>query len=205
MYFEQILILSYYSYPLEGENYLSYDLSVNLKGLNDSIIPKWLSEIRKLNMNVEVHPDFSFNNHSGFLPFKVVIYDCPDRSLNNIELITGFELFISPLEESGKNGSFFSKLFRKQKPISSIEKKLREADTEISFYISAQDSFEFRMGWYSAATLAFLCNGVLTDLQEGIQLEGKQLIKHAIEVVLADEKLIKKDDWRVNEFKEWLG
>lgn len=184
---------------------MSYDLSVNLKGLNDSIIPEWLSEIRKLNMNVEVHPDFSFKNHSGFLPFKVVIYDCPNRSLNNIELITGFELVISPLEKSGKNGSFFSKLFSKQKPISAIEKKLRDADTEISFYISAQESFEFRMGWYSAATLAFLCNGVLTDLQEGIQLEGKQLITHATEVVLADEKMIEKDDWRVNEFKEWLS
>lgn len=119
--------------------------------------------------------------------------------------MTGFELFVSRIEEKGKKVAFFSKLFGKQKPLSSIEKKLKEADTEISFYISAQDSFEFRMGWYSAATLAFLCDGVLTDLQEGIQLEGKQLIRHAIEVVLADERLINKDDWRVHDFKVWLG
>jgi len=184
---------------------MSYDLSVNLKGLNDSIIPEWLSQIRKFNMDVEVYPGFSFNNHSGFLPFKVVIYDCPNRSLNNIELMTGFELFVRRIEVKGKKGTFFTKIFGKQQPLSSIEKKLREAETEISFYISAQDSFEFRMGWYSAATLALLCDGVLTDLQEGIQLEGSQLIRHAHEVVLKDERLINKHDWRVHEFKEWLG
>jgi len=60
---------------------MSYDLSVHLKGLNDSIIPEWLSQIRRFNMDVEVYPGFSFNNHSGFLPFKVVIYDCPNRRI----------------------------------------------------------------------------------------------------------------------------
>lgn len=184
---------------------MSYDLSVHLKGLNDGIIPEWLSEIRKLNMDVELYPGFSFNKHSGFVPFKVVIYDCPNGSLNNIEWMTGFEWFVRRIEAKGKKGNFLTKIFGTQQPLSSMEKKLREAETEISFYISAQDSFEFRMGWYSAATLALLCDGVLTDLQEGIQLEGSQAIRHAHEVVLKDERLIDKRDWRVHEFKEWLG
>ncbi|MBP1989615.1 hypothetical protein [Paenibacillus eucommiae] len=143
---------------------MSYDLSVHLKGLNDNIIPEWLSEIRKFNMDVEINPGFSFNNHSGFLPFKVVIYDCPNRSLNNIELTTGFELSVRRIEVKGKMGTIFTKIFGKQQPLRSIDKKIREADTEISFYIGSKDSFEFRMGWYSAAAIALLYDGVWKEV-----------------------------------------
>ncbi|MCY9593959.1 hypothetical protein [Paenibacillus chitinolyticus] len=184
---------------------MGFELSVQLKGLNDKIIPAWLAEIRKFNMDVDIYPNFSFNNHSGFLPFKIVTYDCPNRSLNNIELLTGYELFVNRIEESIKRQSLFTKLFSGQKQLSPIEKKLSEADTEVIFKISARDSFEFRIGWYSAASLALLCDGVLTDLYEGVQLEGQEMIRRAHEVVLEDERLIKENEWRVHEFKEWLG
>jgi hypothetical protein len=184
---------------------MGYDLLVNLKGLHDLVIPAWLSEIRKLNMDAEVSPGFSFHNHSGFLPFKIVVKDCPNADLNGIELMTGFELFVRRIEGTGKKKNFLAKLFGKQQPVDAIEKKLSEADTEASFRISARDSFEFRMGWYSAAALALLCDGVLTDLQTGIQLEGNLLIRHAHEAVLEDERAIRKDEWKIHEFKEWLN
>ncbi|MNG39115.1 hypothetical protein D3C84_1270520 [compost metagenome] len=59
------------------------------------------------------------------------------------------------------------------------------------------------MGWYAAASLALLSNGVLTDPQDDVQLEGQQIIRHALETVLEDECVIKEDEWRVHEFKGW--
>lgn len=186
---------------------MSYDLSVHLKSknLNDNIISEWLAEIRKLNMDVEVYPDFLFSHHSGYLPFKVSIYDCPNSNFNNIELLSGFELFVNPYKYKNKKKSIISRILYKQKELSSIERKLKKSDTEIIIYISVQDSFEYRLGWYCAASLAKICDGILTDLQEGIQLESQQAIKYAYEQVIQLEKLIKDDEWRIYEFKEWIG
>lgn len=182
---------------------MSYNLSVHIKGLSDNILHEWLSEIRKFNMDVQVHPEFSFSNHSGFLPFKIVNYDCPNKKLNNIELMTGFELYVNQIEGKTNKKSFISKLFEKKQHLSSIERKLQEADTEVSFIISIQDSFEFRIGWYSATSLALICDGVLTDHYEGIQLEGQELIRHAQRIVIEDERQIKEDEWKIHEFKNW--
>ncbi|MFD0616889.1 hypothetical protein ACFQZR_05390 [Paenibacillus sp. GCM10027629] len=184
---------------------MSYDLTVHLKCLNDSIIPKWLAEITKFNMDIDVHPDFSFSNHSGFLPFRFVVYDCPNITLNNNELMSGYELYVSPYQWRNEKKSIFSKLFRKQKEVSEIESKLIDADTEVTFNISAQDSFEYRLGWYSAASLAKVCNGVLTDLQEGVHLDGEQAIKHAYVKVIEDEKLLIGSEWKIHKSKDWLG
>ncbi|WP_249864802.1 hypothetical protein [Paenibacillus konkukensis] len=159
-----------------------------------------MSEIRKFHIDAEIAPGFSFRNHTGFLPFKVVVYDCPNRDLNQTEWLTGFELSVSRME--GKKGTFFSKIFGKKKAPNCIEDKLSEADTEVRFRISSQDSFEFRIGWYAAAALAFVSDGVLTDLHEGMQMDGTEMIRHAHTVVLNDEKLLGEQDWRVHPFKD---
>lgn len=177
---------------------MGYDLTVRLNKLDDSIIQQWISELNKFNMDVEVHPTFSFMNHSGFLPFKVKIYDCPNRSLNHIELTTGYELYVRQIGGNQDKGSIFKKLLSRNKQQNSDM-------VEVDFRISAQDSFEFRMGWYSAASLAYLCQGILLDPQEGIQIEGQRLISHALRCVLEDEKQIKEDEWRIHKFEGWLG
>ncbi|MBB3114455.1 hypothetical protein FHS18_006576 [Paenibacillus phyllosphaerae] len=183
---------------------MSYTLTVKLKGLSDRVIPDWLSEINKFNMTAEVHPDFSFDTHTGFLPFKIILNDCPNRAFNHTELMSGFELFIHSLESKSDPG-LLSKWFGRKKPLNPIEEKLHEAETELIFNISAHDSFEFRMGWYSAASLALLCNGVLEDVQEEIQLEGQQLFRHALKVVVEDERTLSEDEWHVHKFEGWLG
>ncbi|SDD72507.1 hypothetical protein SAMN02799630_03313 [Paenibacillus sp. UNCCL117] len=182
---------------------MGYDLSVHVNEINDNIVPQWISEIRKFNMNVEIHPEFSFHTHSGFLPFKVVIYDCPNKELNNLELLTGYELYVNTMEKKRDEKSIISRLFSKKDRLNSIERKIKNANIEIIFNISAQDSFEFRIGWFSAASLAFICNGVLIDPQEDLKLEGNQLIRHAHHTVLEDEKLIQQEDWRIHRFEGW--
>ncbi|ACT01714.1 hypothetical protein [Paenibacillus sp. JDR-2] len=184
---------------------MSYDLSVHLKGLNDQMIPDWLAEIRKFNMDAEIFPAFSFQNHSGFLPFKIVVHDCPNKRLNNLELLTGFEWYAEQIDLKNKKKGLFSKLFDKNQRLSSIEMKLKEAETLVHFGISAHDSFEMRAGWYAAASLALIGNGVLTDYQEDIQLEGQILIRHASNIVIENEQQITDHEWRTHEFEEWIG
>ncbi len=175
---------------------MGYVLTVRLKQLSDSIIPQWISEINKLNMTVEVSPKFSFSGHGGFLPFRTILYDCPNQSLNHVELMTGYELYVRKMERT--KDSFFRSLMKGKSGANIF-------DTEVDFRISAQDSFEYRMGWYSAASLALVCKGVLIDPQEGLQLEGQQLIEHAHRCVLEDEKTIKDDEWRIHRFEGWKG
>ncbi|MFB9324640.1 hypothetical protein ACFFSY_01645 [Paenibacillus aurantiacus] len=184
---------------------MSYTLTVQLKGLSDSVIPDWISEINKFNMQVDVYPEFSFHGHAGFVPFKIVLHDCPNKALNHRELMSGFELYVHPMDTKSKNRPFLSKLFGRPRQLSPIEAKLSEADTELIFHIRAEDSFEFRMGWYAAASIALLCNGVLTDVQEEVQLEGQQLLHYALQVVMDDERTMTEEEWRTHPFEGWLG
>ncbi|BBH20463.1 hypothetical protein Back11_18080 [Paenibacillus baekrokdamisoli] len=184
---------------------MSYDLTVYLKALDDSKIQQWINEIKKFDMDVEIHPDFSFSNHSGFLPFKFTVIDCPNKRLNNIELMSGFELWINDYKPTKNIKSFWKVLFQKERRLNSIERKLKESSKEITFTASTQDSFEFRLAWYSAAALANIFDGVLSDPQEGIEIDGDQSINYAFEQVIKDEKAISENEWRIHEFKEWLG
>jgi len=181
----------------DGGLHMGYNLTVRVKKLDDSIIQQWLSEINKFNMEVEIYPKFSFRNHSGFLPFKIKVFDCPNQSLNHIEFMTGYELYVREAEENKGKGSLFRNLF-------GGKKQFQSSDVFVDFRISAQDSFEYRIGWYSAASLALICQGVLIDPQEGIQIEGRRLISHALGCVIDDEKQIKADDWRVHKFTGWI-
>ncbi|CAI6087323.1 hypothetical protein [Cohnella sp. JJ-181] len=182
---------------------MSYDLTVRLKRLDDTMIPQWISEINKFNMRVEVYPKFTFSDHSGFLPFKVVNYDCPNPRFNNIELLTGYELDIQRMSLVPVKKSFVHKWFSGNNTKNTDEEIQSNAEIEVTFSISIQDSFEFRIGWYSAAALAMIGDGVLIDHQEGIEVQGNRLIRHAYDTVLQDEKTIKEDEWKVHEFDEW--
>ena len=186
---------------------MSYEISVHLRDLEDEIIPMWIEEMKKFNMDLEIHPDFSFESHSGFLPFKIIVYDCPNRRLNNIELMSGFELWINDYAHPTVKRAFWTSLFSNNKEEKSnlFEKKLKESKKELIFKASTQDSFEYRLAWYAAASLSFICNGLLTDLYQGNQIDSQQVIRHAYDQVISDENSIPEEEWRIHEFKEWLG
>jgi len=184
---------------------MGYDLTVYIKDVNDSKIHEWINEIKRFNMEIEIHPDFSFSNHSGFLPFKFIVFDCPNSNFNNIELMSGFELWINDYKPLLEKKSIWNRFSRKDEKLSEIEKKMKESNKEIKFMASTQDSFEYRLAWYSAASLTKICDGILFDPQEGIELVGDQAIKHAYEQVIRDETSLTDNDWRTHEFKEWLG
>ncbi|WP_409340870.1 hypothetical protein [Paenibacillus sp. MBLB4367] len=184
---------------------MSYELTVHVKELNDGIIPQWLEEIRKFNMDADIHPDFSFERHSGFLPFRIVVYDCPNRALNRMELLSGYEIGIQTYKHPKPVESLWSKLFDKKAEESPLEKTLKQAKHEVLFSVSAGDSFEFRLAWFSAAALTIVCGGILTDPQEGERMDAAKAIRCAYQIVIDNEKEIGENDWRTHEFKEWLS
>lgn len=180
---------------------MSYDLIVHVNELNDSIVPEWLEELRRFNMSVEIHPAFTFESQSGFLPFKIIVFDCPNPKLNEMELMSGFELSVNDLYPEVKR-SIWSKWFSKDRGTHSGTHNYTK---ELVFRISIQDSFEYRLAWYSAAAIVKMCNGILIDPQENIQLAGNQAIRHAYEQVINDEKSIQEDEWRIHKFNGWIA
>jgi len=72
---------------------MSLDLNVYVEKINDQIIPMWMEAMNQFDMKCEIHPDFSFNDHSGFLPFKVKLNNPNNSELKGQELISGFEFY----------------------------------------------------------------------------------------------------------------
>lgn len=73
---------------------MSYDLTVLVPNIQEININDWIKDMEKLNTKIEIHPEFSFKDHNGFLPFKVLVTDCLKDSLNSIYLLSGFELSV---------------------------------------------------------------------------------------------------------------
>ncbi|PHQ59062.1 MAG: hypothetical protein COC08_09285, partial [Maribacter sp.] len=72
---------------------MSLDLNVYIDKIDDQIIPKWIERMNEFDMECEIHPEFSFANHSGFLPFKIKLKNPSNKNLESRELISGFELY----------------------------------------------------------------------------------------------------------------
>ncbi len=52
---------------------MSYDLNLYIPVATNDIIDPWMQELKNLGMECEVHPEFRFEDHSGFLPFNVKV------------------------------------------------------------------------------------------------------------------------------------
>ncbi len=72
---------------------MSLDLNVYVKQIDDSIISEWIDRMNQFDMECEIHPDFSFTDHSGFLPFKIQLKNPKNQELKDKEFISGFEFY----------------------------------------------------------------------------------------------------------------
>ncbi|WP_341279148.1 hypothetical protein [Paenibacillus sp. FSL H8-0537] len=170
---------------------MSYDLTVLVPNIQEININDWIKDMEKLNTKIEIHPEFSFKDHNGFLPFKVLVTDCLKDSLNSIYLLSGFELSV---HDQVSKISWIDKIMNTKK----------EINKALIISVSSNDSFEMRLAWYSAAVIANRQNGKIKDHQEGTIIKGKQLIEEAKKIVQKYEESIAVDNWKFREFKEWL-
>ena len=73
---------------------MGYDINVYLKDVNDGIITDWKEKLKGFGLDCDIHPDFSFNIQTGFLPFKYTLKPGKIQGYNGEALISGFEMYI---------------------------------------------------------------------------------------------------------------
>jgi len=194
---------------------MSLDLNVYVKEIDDSIIPKWIDKMNSFDMECEIHPDFSFSDHSGFLPFKIKFKNPKNSDFKDKEFISGFELykdkfdFQKELESFQPKKSFFQKLFKTkieqveyENP--EIDSKLAECKSLLMLNWGAHNSLELRMASLSSAIITDLTNGVCCYPADNIWYDNKTIIEDAYKESLEYENSLKPTEWKMNEFEGWI-
>jgi hypothetical protein len=194
---------------------MSLDIIVYSKQLSDDYIPKIVKRLNDFEMICEIHPDFSFNNQSGFLPFKFRLTNPPFPILKDKDLISGFEIYISDFDiekekqEAKPKQSFMDKLFGKKQPdepffSSQIDAQLKDCKKMTSFVWHAADSFELRFASLTSAILTELTDGVCTYSADDIWYDNKNFVEKTWhEIKDYETSLLKESDLNFHEFKSW--
>lgn len=73
---------------------MSLEMHTYVPFVDHSLLPQWMARMQELGMNCAIHPEFSFESHTGFLPFKLQIQDSGHSELNGVDFLTGFEYYI---------------------------------------------------------------------------------------------------------------
>ena len=193
---------------------MSLNINVYTENLSDELIPKILKRLNEFEMEVEVHPEFSFETQEGFLPFKFSLKNPHLEILKNKKLMSGFEIFIDNYDfyaekESVKPKlSFFDKILgKKQIEIEiaepEIEKRLEKCKKSVNFVWHSGDSFELRFASLTSAILTELTNGVCTYPADDIWYENINIVEEAYKEIKEYELTIKERDLQFHEFEGW--
>lgn len=193
---------------------MSLDMYVYVENVDDSIIPLWIEKLNQLGMTCEIHPDFSFDDQSGFLPFKIKLHDSKHQEMLNTEFRTGFELYIDDfnledvIEEIKPKQNFLGKVLnRKSSKVyfasPEIDEKLEKYKKMLYFRWGSSDTFELRMALLGSATLTMLTNGVCYDPQGDIWYDNSIIVGEALNGVLEYENYLKPDQLELQKFEEW--
>ncbi len=193
---------------------MSLDLQVYTCQPSDNLIPQIVHRLNEYEMSVEIHPDFSFVDHSGFLPFKFRLTDPPFDILRNKELKSGFEIYIDDFslelekEKLKPKLSFIDKIKGKKQadiPFASpeIEERLKHFDKCVSFVWHVADSFELRFAALASAILSQLTNGVCCYPADGIWYDNKNIVEEAYHEIKQYEQSWQAKDLIFHEFDQW--
>ncbi|WP_114783703.1 hypothetical protein [Botryobacter ruber] len=193
---------------------MSLDINVYTRDLTDDLIPKIVKRLNDYEMVVEAHPDFSFGNQTGFLPFKFRLQKPPLDILKNKNLISGFELYIDDFnlqEEKQKlkpKLSFFDKLKGKkitevQFASPEIEGKLKNYDKVVTFVWHSSDSFELRFASLTSAILTELTNGICSYPADNIWYDTESIVEKAYKEIKEYEQSLNKKEIKYHEFEDW--
>ena len=184
----------------------SFDLNVYIPKLGEDFKEKWITELKKYGLDVEIHPDFDINNQTGFLPFKLVISKnskyIKSKMYNGKTILTGFELDISTFN-SEEYFSYFDK-GDLDKLSQDYKDKIKKCELDFFFTVKpVQNTSEYRMAWFTAATLVTLYDGILSDPQKGVEYQGQEAINKAIELSNQFENSIPDNKWKLHDFEKW--
>lgn len=192
---------------------MSFDMNVYVEDLSDSIIPEILKRLNDFDMNVEIHPDFSFQTQTGFLPFKFSFNNPPFSILKNKTLISGFEMYIDNynLDEEKKSiqpkKNLLNKIFQKKTTIRiakpKIEKKLEKCTKIITFLWATHDTFELRFALLVSAIISELTNGLRYYPAEDYWYEDEDIVGTTLNDIKDYENSVSGKNLTFHEFDNW--
>lgn len=193
---------------------MSLDLQVYTKQLSDNLIPQIIKRLNEYDMVVEIHPDFSFSNQTGFLPFKFQLTNPNFEILKGKELISGFELYIEDFDLNAQKEilkpkqSFLDRLLgKKQTDVSfaspQIESRLKDCKKVVTFVWHAGDSFELRFASLTSAILTEITNGVCCYPADDIWYDTENIVDNAYKEFKQYEESIREQDLNFHEFDGW--
>ena len=193
---------------------MSLNINIYTNYLSDSLIPNIIKRLNDYEMFVEVHPDFSFNNQTGFLPFKFKLTKPHLDILNDKVLKSGFELdvdnfdFKTEIKNLKPTQSVFAKLIGKTKseaPLlsSDIESRLKDCNKVVTFVWGSADSFELRFAWLTSSILTELTNGVCFYQADNIWYGKENIVDKAFQEIINYENTLTEKDIVFHEFTEW--
>lgn len=194
---------------------MSLDIDLYVENIDDSLIPLWIDKLNQLGMKCEIHPDFSFDNHFGFLPFKIELFDSQQQDLRNDEFMTGFELCIDDFNldheiegNKAKQNLLYNVLSRESSKVNyvnpEIDEKLKKCKKRLTFMWGSADIFELRMALLSCATLAVLTNGVCYSSADDIWFDNSTIVEDSLKEVLEYENSFKPNELKLYKFERWL-
>lgn len=198
------------------------DINVYINNTKNISRKKYEEYIRKFKMKSEIHPDIDFENHTGFLPFKIEV---DIDFLKDKKLLAGFEYIATPydfeqdkkesleLNISSKKPRGLKALFGRKKVVEEstgdvlvneeIDKILANCQNNIIISFGGADSFELRMALSFACYLVETCNGALYDCYS-----GNWYYDNVAEALIKDindyEKDFSESNIKIHEFEKWL-
>lgn len=193
---------------------MSLDLNVYIDKIDDQIIPKWIERMNEFDMECEIHPEFSFANHSGFLPFKIKLKNPSNKNLESRELISGFELYKDrfdlqkELEQIQPKKTFIQRLLNKTTEKidfvnPEIDSKLQKCNWILTFNWGSHNSLELRMSSLSSAIITELTNGICSYPADDIWYDNETIVEDAFKESLEYENSLKPNEWKIHEFEGW--
>ncbi len=183
--------------------------------LSDSLIPQWVEMMNPPGMICEIHPEFSFADHSGFLPFKLRLTQSAHKALIGIDFLTGFEFYSDPFNLDDeiehirpKQGLLGQLTGRSPEPTyfadAEIDARLRHYRTVATFNWGAADLFELRMATLASAALTNLLDGQRVFADNGIWYGPEFPVEEALREAERYEGGVPPREHRVHPFENWL-
>ena len=182
--------------------------------MDHSLVSQWLSEMRKLGIDCDIHPRVSLASHSGFLPFKIRIHDSAHHELNGVEFLTGFEYYIddfsleAELKKRPKTDALGhlsgERHLLQPYATAELDEKLKQCRKRLTFSWGSADLFELRMATVSSAILAEITGGVSSYPADGIWYDRPGAAAEAVLGAQAYENSLKPKNIKVHRFEKWL-
>jgi hypothetical protein len=184
---------------------MSFDLFVYVPSLPANLIPSWEAQLARHGLSCSFYPGFHPSTAPDyFIPVQVQVvpgsFPFADR-YGTAPLYTELEL-----DYEDATGEYFSEwraTALKYAP-APLHTYLEQASACLYFRTAAgRTLIEFRLHYFAAATLAFLCNGLVDDPQAGEYLLGADAIHRATVEADSYEARAAPNDWKLRLFNGW--